>query len=138
MIKKILIFLFVVIVGGVIYFFKRYPNNIFIPYHPDGPTYQTGKINQEKGYPVRELDQAADSVRKYAIDDLDQALRRYYTTNNKAPETLETLVSAGEIKSVKLDKITNQPPTYYPDDPQHGCRVESTLSDGTIIYGYCK
>ncbi len=136
--KKILIALLIVLVAGVIYFFIKYPNNIFISYEPEGPSYQTEDNKQDKGYPARQLDQASDSVKKFTIQDLDQALKKYYSTNNKAPETLEDLISAGYIKSIKMDKVTNQPPTYNPNDPEHGCRVELVLSDGSSIFGYCK
>ena len=138
MTKRIFIVLLMILVAGVIYFFIKYPNNIFISYRPQGPSYQSEENQQDEGYPARQLDQAADSVRKFTIQDLDQALKEYYSTNNKSPETLEDLVSAGYIKAVKVDKATNQPPKYYPNDPEHGCRVELILSDGSSIYGYCK
>ena len=138
MIKKLLIVLLIILVAGIIYFFVKYPNNVLVPYRPQGPSYQSEENQQNKGYPARQLDQTADSVRKFTIQDLDQALKKYYSINNKAPETLEDLISAGYIKSVKVDKVTNQPPKYYPKDSEHGCRVELILSDGSSIYGYCK
>jgi len=137
MIKKILILSLIILVAGIIYFFKKYPNNALVPYNPEGPTYQTDE-NQKKMYPARQLDQAADSVRRFTIQDLDMALKQYYSANNTAPQTLEDLVSSGYIKSVKLDKVTNQPPKYYPNDLEHGCRVELVLSDESPIFGYCK
>lgn len=138
MVKKILIALFVVIVAFLIYFFKKYSNNLFVPYNPQGPSYQTEELSKEAGDPVQQLDQAADAIRKNNIENLELALRRYYSANNMPPETLENLVRDGYIKSIKLDKVTNQAPKYYPNDPQYACRVESTLSDGSTIYGYCK
>ena len=89
--KKFLIALFVMLVTGIIYFFIKYPKNIFIPYRPQGSSYQTEENQQEKRYPARELDEAADSVRKYTILDLDQALKGTIQPITLLPKHLKTL-----------------------------------------------
>lgn len=128
----------VVLVGGVVYFFLKYPNSPLIPYKPQGPTVQTTTNQNGLGNPVKQIDQANDAIRKYTIQDLDSALKAYYSKYGQSPKTLDDLVTEKLIKSIKLDKVTNQPPQYFVDDSIHGCRVELVLSDGTVAKGYCK
>ena len=41
------------------------------------------------------------------------------------------------ILEIETDPITKQPPTYTIGN-QRGCKVELTLSDGSVVNGYCK
>jgi|GEM_PF-4060911 len=136
--KKILLIILIVLIGSGIYFYFKYPNSPLIPYRPQGPTVQTDTNQNGFGNPVRQIDQANDAIRKFTIQDLDSALKTYYSQNSQPPKTLDDLVTAKLIKSIKLDKITNQPPQYFAQDQIHGCRVELELSDGTVAKGYCK
>ncbi len=136
--KKILIIVLIVLLCGVLYFYLKYPNSPLIPYKPQGPTVQNSNNQNEFGNPVKQIDQATDATRKFTIQDLDSALKTYYQQYNHAPKTLDDLVTEKLIKSIKLDKVTNQPPQYFAEDPVHGCRVELALSDGSVAKGYCK
>lgn len=136
--KKILIIIFLVLIGGVVYFFIKYPNSPLLPYKPQGPTVQNSNNKNSLGYPVRQIDQANDAIRKFTIQDLDTALKTYYSKYSQSPKSLDDLVTEKLIKSINLDKVTNQPPQYFPTDTLRGCRVELTLSDGSVAKGYCK
>lgn len=54
------------------------------------------------------------------------------------PATLDQLIEKNLMRSIPLDPVTNEQPKYFAEDAQNGCKVESTLSDGSIISGYCK
>lgn len=136
--KNILIIVLVVLIGGIAYFYIKYPNSPLFPYKPKGPTYQNSTNQNGFGNPVKQTDQAADAVRKFTIQDLDTALRIYYARYNRSPKSLDDLVTEKLIQSIRLDKVTNLPPQYFAEDPEHGCRVELTLSDGSVAKGYCK
>lgn len=136
--KKILVIIIVLLVGGGIYFYLRYPDSPLIPYKPQGSTVQNVTNQNGLGNPVKQVDQANDATRRFTIQDLDSALKIYYSKNGQSPKTLDDLVTEKLIKSIKLDKVTNQPPQYFAQDPTYGCRVELELSDGTIAKGYCK
>lgn len=136
--RKILLIILVIVVGGIVYFFLKYPNSPLIPYKPQGPTVQTPNNQNGFGNPVRQVDKANDATRKFTIEDLDMALKSYYSKYGQPPKSLDDLVTEKLVKSIKLDKVTNQPPEYFAIDPTHGCRVELALSDGTVAKGYCK
>lgn len=136
--KKILIIILLVLIGGVIYFFIKYPNSPLFPYKPKGPTVQNSNNKNNLGYPVRQINQANDAIRKFTIQNLDTALKTYYLKYSQPPKSLDDLVTEKFIKSIQLDKVTNQPPQYFPTDTIHGCRVELELSDGSVATGYCK
>ena len=76
--------------------------------------------------------------RKFEIEMYDAALKRFYAANKRSPQSLDELVSTGLIKKVTQDMVTKQPPTYNPQDFEHGCRVEYVLSNGATIAAYCK
>lgn len=137
--KKPIIFiiLLIVIIIGIFAFVKTYPNSPLIPYSPEGPTYKNDDKNQ-LGVPVKQMDQGADAGRRATIENLDGALKQYYAKYNKAPTDLNELVTEDLVKSIKTDQITKQPPSYFSEDPQYGCRAELPLSDGSIATAYCK
>lgn len=127
-----------VLIGGGVYFFLKYPNSPLLPYKPQGPTVQNANNQNGLGNPVKQIDEATDATRKFTIQDLDTALKTYFSKYGHPPKILDDLVTDKLIKSIKLDKVTNQPPQYFPTDPTHGCRVELALSDGSVAMGYCK
>ena len=113
-----------------------YMENAF--YAPKGPSFQTPEQQQTNGYPVKQRDAGADAARKFEIEMYDAALKRFYAANKRSPQSLDELVSTGLIKKVTQDMVTKQPPTYNPQDFEHGCRVEYVLSNGATIAAYCK
>ncbi len=127
-----------VLIGGSVYFFFKYPNSPLLPYKPQGSTVQNSNNQNGLGNPVKQIDQANDATRKFTIQDLDTALKTYFSKYGQSPKVLDDLVTEKLIKSINLDNVTNQPPLYFPTDPIHGCRVELMLSDGSVAMGYCK
>ena len=124
----LIIFLIMILVVGAIVFYK------ILTTKPKGPSYP----EKGRGYPTQQLNQAADSARRVSIKELSNALRKYSTKYGRSPDKLEDLVSDGFMASIPVDPLTNKQPAYYRFDASNGCRVESQLSDGSFIQGYCK
>lgn len=133
----ILILIIVLILVGVGYFgYKNYlskPQNVATPSAPS-----VCYPSQGIGYPNTQLDQAADSSRTFDINLLKSALQTYYSKNSKSPSTLNDLVQAGLVRSVPLDPLTKQEPTYLSSDPDHGCIAKMSLCSGGEAVAYCK
>lgn len=139
--KKILVVLLLLLVigFGLYYFLKiQYPNSILNSYSPQGPSYQTEETKGQVGYPARQLDQAADVARTTTIESgIQPALNQYYKMYQKAPTSLDVLVSEGILTNVPKDPLTDEAPKYSSDFPERGCKAWHVLSDGTEVAAYC-
>lgn len=145
-IAPIIVILLVVIIitGGVgTYLFSqykeaqpKYPEN----YSQDETVADTSVCHPDKGagYPSKQLNAAADQGREYLIKQMDSALREYYQKYSKAPGSLQDLISAGMLREVPTDPVSKKEVTYINNDLEHGCRIESKLCEGAVLYAYCK
>ena len=64
---SIILILALILLGGFFLLKQIYPNNILIPYSPEGPSYQNDENKNQLGIPTKALDQGADASRKATI-----------------------------------------------------------------------
>ena len=69
------------------------------------------------------VDKSKEAVLKENLNQMRDALSRYYADKGKYPESLETLVADKYMRRVPLDPITDSAATWQivrPEDPQKG------------------
>jgi general secretion pathway protein G len=69
------------------------------------------------------VDKSKEAVLKENLNQMRDALSRYYADKGKYPESLETLVADKYMRRVPLDPITDSTATWQivrPEDPQKG------------------
>ena len=69
------------------------------------------------------VDKSKEAVLKENLNQMRDALSRYYADKGKYPESLETLVGDKYLRRVPLDPITDSTGTWQivrPEDPQKG------------------
>ena len=69
------------------------------------------------------IDKSKEAVLKENLNQMRDALSRYYADKGKYPESLETLVADKYLRRVPLDPITDSAATWQivrPEDPQKG------------------
>jgi general secretion pathway protein G len=69
------------------------------------------------------VDKSKEAVLKENLNQMRDAVSRYYADKGKYPESLETLVTDKYLRRVPLDPITDSAATWQivrPEDPQKG------------------
>ena len=69
------------------------------------------------------VDKSKEAVLKENLNQMRDALSRYYADKGKYPESLESLVADKYMRRVPLDPITDSTATWQivrPEDPQKG------------------
>ena len=69
------------------------------------------------------VDKSKEAVLKENLNQMRDALSRYYADKGKYPESLESLVADKYLRRVPLDPITDSAATWQivrPEDPQKG------------------
>ncbi|HXM83092.1 MAG TPA: prepilin-type N-terminal cleavage/methylation domain-containing protein [Burkholderiales bacterium] len=69
------------------------------------------------------IDKSKEAVLKENLNQMRDAISRYYADKGKYPESLETLAADKYLRKVPLDPITESTATWLivlPEDPQKG------------------